>query len=366
MNIDTSAVLAREALRKLVTSNVGPAEYLHEVSTHVNNVVGNDAFLWLTLDPDTMLSSGTLVTEQPVEYLHSLWRNELLEGDVNKLADLARLRSPVATIGQLDPASVAASPRLQLIHHPAGLGDELRVVLRTGGSVWGTGGLCRELGAPAFTARERAFVADVADGIARGLRHSLSRPAEDDPADLTPGVVAFDGDGTLVSQTADATRLIRLMPHDATSTLFSVAVSTLRHDSAGTRVRLVDGRWLLLQGGRMRGTTPGSELVTVSLMPAPRAQRTALQLRLHALSAREREIAELLIHGLRTDELAGRLHISPNTLRDHVKSIFSKVGARSRPELVALISDQQPQRVERPARGRDRPTRRGSRERREP
>ena len=130
-----------------------------------------------------------------------------------------------------------------------------------------------------------------------------------------------------------------LMPGDVTSTLYAVAIGASRRDRASTRVRLTDGRWLLLQGGRMHGSANDSTHVTVSVMPAPRSELTSLLLRLHGLSARQREVAQLLISGLRTGEIAGDLHISPHTLHDHVKAIFTKLGVQGRAELMALASD---------------------------
>jgi hypothetical protein len=45
---------------------------------------------WITLDPDTMLSSGTLVSQKPPELDRALRRNELQQdGDVHEPADLA-------------------------------------------------------------------------------------------------------------------------------------------------------------------------------------------------------------------------------------------------------------------------------------
>lgn len=38
-----------------------------------------------------------------------------------------------------------------------------------------------------------------------------------------------------------------------------------------------------------------------------------------------------------TDEIADALFLSPHTVRDHVKSILSKVGVSSRGELVATL-----------------------------
>jgi DNA-binding CsgD family transcriptional regulator len=341
MHIDTSAALAREAARKLMGGGLDPHELLYEMSTRIRRVVPHDASGWMTLDPDTMLPSGALEAEKSPELVRALWRNELLDGDVHGFAELTGQASPVAALSQLDAATAAESPRIQLIHRPAGIGDELRVMLRAGGSIWGLGVIFRELGSRDFDADERAFLAGIANDIAEGLRRSLSRRRPDPGAAvLVPGVVAFDTEGQVVSANAEASRIVALMPGDATSTLYAVALSAgHRDDGAWARVRLADGRWLLLQGGRMHGAPNDSAQVTVTLMPAPQADLTAILLRLHGLSAREREVAELLMRGPRSDQIAAQLHISGHTLRDHVKAIFTKVGAHSRSELVARVSD---------------------------
>jgi len=143
--------------------------------------------------------------------------------------------------------------------------------------------------------------------------------------------------------------MMRLMPGDATSTLYAVAISAGHRGGAWARVRLTDGRWVLLQGGRMHGAPRDSAQVTVTLMPAPQATLTSILLRLYGLSAREREVAELLMRGRRTDEIAATLHISPHTQRDHVKAIFTKVGVRSRAELTALVTEHAPDEPPAPA-----------------
>ncbi|MDQ3629847.1 MAG: helix-turn-helix transcriptional regulator [Actinomycetota bacterium] len=72
-------------------------------------------------------------------------------------------------------------------------------------------------------------------------------------------------------------------------------------------------------------------------------QRTAgedgapLRLEAYGLTAREREIAGLVAADLGTESIAQRLFLSPWTVRDHLKSIFDKTGARSRRELRARI-----------------------------
>ncbi|MDR1421705.1 MAG: helix-turn-helix transcriptional regulator [Coriobacteriales bacterium] len=54
------------------------------------------------------------------------------------------------------------------------------------------------------------------------------------------------------------------------------------------------------------------------------------------LTAREREVALLLVRGLTLDAIATELVISPNTIKSHVRTIYSKLGVHSRQELMDL------------------------------
>lgn len=53
------------------------------------------------------------------------------------------------------------------------------------------------------------------------------------------------------------------------------------------------------------------------------------------LTSREWEVLDLLCDGLGTDVVAGRLFLSEETVRSHVKNILRKLGVRSRGEAVA-------------------------------
>jgi NarL family two-component system response regulator LiaR len=65
---------------------------------------------------------------------------------------------------------------------------------------------------------------------------------------------------------------------------------------------------------------------TANLQPAPG----------HDLTEREREVLTLMIEGLNNKQIAGRLTVSPSTIKSHVSNILSKLGVASRTEAVTL------------------------------
>jgi NarL family two-component system response regulator LiaR len=54
------------------------------------------------------------------------------------------------------------------------------------------------------------------------------------------------------------------------------------------------------------------------------------------LTERERVVLTLMIEGLNNTQIAGRLTVSPSTIKSHVSNILSKLGVASRTEAVTL------------------------------
>ncbi len=61
-------------------------------------------------------------------------------------------------------------------------------------------------------------------------------------------------------------------------------------------------------------------------------------LRARGLSAREREVAALLLQGRSAKAIAATLVLSPWTVQDHMKAIYEKTGVSDRYALAALAS----------------------------
>jgi DNA-binding NarL/FixJ family response regulator len=57
------------------------------------------------------------------------------------------------------------------------------------------------------------------------------------------------------------------------------------------------------------------------------------------LSARQREILELVVEGLSNAEIAGRLYLSESTIKQHLRAVYKVVGVRNRTEAAKAMRD---------------------------
>ena len=107
-----------------------------------------------------------------------------------------------------------------------------------------------------------------------------------------------------------------------------------------TRLRTTSGRWLVLHASRLRTAETEGQIAVIFEEARP-SEIAPLIVDAYGLTRREGEITRLVLRGLSTAEVSEELHITPNTVRDHFKAIFDKVGVRSKRELVGQVFAQQ-------------------------
>lgn len=235
-----------------------------------------DAAFFATADPETLLVTGAYA-EEPLAAASSLFLdNEFARSDVNKFAGLASSKRHVASLDGATHRDRPSSDRYRDIMGPLGLGDELRAALVVGGKCWGYLCLHREDQALGFTASEAALVTRLGPHIADALRSAMLLQTTGPVGDMQGGVVLLAEDMSVVAMTPEAERLL--------------------------------------------------SLVTVPLL-----------LSAHGLTAREAEVARLVLRGTPTRAIADALHISRHTVQDHLKAVFDKFGVHSRRDFVGHL-----------------------------
>jgi PAS domain S-box-containing protein len=70
--------------------------------------------------------------------------------------------------------------------------------------------------------------------------------------------------------------------------------------------------------------------------PTHTAPRASTRSAARPLTRREREVVTLIAMGFETNEIAQELHVSPETVRTHVRNAMAKLGAHTRAQLVAI------------------------------
>jgi DNA-binding CsgD family transcriptional regulator len=82
----------------------------------------------------------------------------------------------------------------------------------------------------------------------------------------------------------------------------------------------------------------GRQIIAFHLERFPRRQAASVDpARRYRLSPRERETLEHLKRGLKTWEIAERMHVSPNTVKQFIRTVASKVGASTRSGIVGKV-----------------------------
>lgn len=335
-------------LEQLATSGLDVGTFKTEALRRLRSLVTIDAAFFATVDPETLLFTGA-TSEAPLVGATSLFLdNEFGCVDVNKFASLARATDPVSSLDTATRGQRADSARFREVMAPLGLGDELRVALRSRGQCWGVLCLHRAAATAGFDDDEIALVRRVApvfaDGICQGIAVSAARRDDTTTPDGV-GVVVLGSDLSVVSINAPAERWLDDIAGEWPSHLdvpVPVIAAAARviapHDGLESAVARLPGKrggWISMQASHLRGQ--GSPQVVVLLQPATTRQVSSMVFAAHDLTPAQQRVAALVLQGRSTAEIVAALHISTNTLQEHLHAMFERFGVGRRRELVAAL-----------------------------
>ncbi len=340
----------QERIERLCRADLEVRPLLRVLAGELRIAVPHDGLLLLRTDPTTVLPTDGVVVAIPPAMCKPFWDNELLDDDYNKFVELARREPPVATLREATGGELDRSRRYAAMYQPLGISDELRASLTArDGSCWGIVQLVRTGGAT-FTRPEVDRVAAVTPVLAAALRARFALAAPAASPQRGPALVILDKAGDIRSITAEAKqRLAELTRGSATGMEpvpepVYVVAARARAARAGraaepayAQVRTVSQGWLHLHATCLDEPDAAADSVAVVITPAQPPDLMPLLALGYRLTQREQDVLQFLARGMSTAEMTQQLGISPHTVRDHIKSLFGKVGVSSRAELVARI-----------------------------
>jgi DNA-binding CsgD family transcriptional regulator len=335
------AYRARRDIAALAASGLGVSD-LHAAAIRlIEDKVGTDLTCWATMDPE-MLVISTMTSgeaQAPPEYEPLLAESEYSADEPHSFATLVLRRKSMAKLSDLPDRDLNRSLRFNNVWRPLGVDQELRVLFLADGTCWGAAGMVRT--GHDFTDRETDFLAAVAPAIASATRLAVRSEARRLMPGGQPAIVVVGPRGELRAITAAAQewqeRFDQIAPGRFMVMMQLVAGGARTASSGGFRARLRDarGQWAVLEASPLIGED--HDQVAVTIEPASGDHLMSLLFLAYGLTAREREICREVSAGRSTADISGRLFISVNTVQDHLKAVFAKVGVRSRGELVARL-----------------------------
>jgi DNA-binding CsgD family transcriptional regulator len=333
---------------------LAPAPDLRHLLETLQRAVPFDTAVMIALDP---LSGWPIAIETvgvPVGAAPWIAGHPLLTGEPPTMATLLRARRHVVRLSHPAGGSLIRDPHLHA-GRIAMRGSELRVVLLHKGVIWGALSLVRSPQATPFEEGDASFLESVAPLITTTLqRRALHHEADRQPPRTEhepPGVISVHRTGAVTLLTPSARSWLQEVTAPSEHNLGAglpdavwLAVAALRHQPLATRpvihVQGSTGAWITIEA-YPAPTTSGSDDIMVVIGPCAAEEIVLLRERLYGLSERERAIADLVLRGWSTREIAGQLSIAESTVQGHLSHIFAKVEVRSRRGLIQrLLIDQ--------------------------
>jgi DNA-binding CsgD family transcriptional regulator len=322
-----------------------------EAAEVLRRAIGFDTWCWALLDPATGLFTRYTVNNPVLGHNPRRFFPLALQSRAAGCPPPGRTGPPeVSVLSAATDGALDRDPLWREILGPAGLGDQLGAPLAADGVRWAYFGLYRDEDRAWFSPGDAAFIASVAPLLAARLRAGLrhTTPASTDAGE--PGTIIVDGNLKLVTATSHAwpwiARLGLATPSDADplpafiyAMLARLAHAARPDQTAQVRLQAADGTWALVRVAPL--TAPQVDGVyAITVQSASAADLTGVLMSAWNLTARERDVAALIIEGRSSDDIAAALFLSPHTVRDHVKAIFGKLGVHKRRHLTAALTGQ--------------------------
>jgi regulatory LuxR family protein len=329
MSLPQQAETARKDIVRLAHAGLDSADLRRAIAARLRRVVPAEAYGFATVDPATMLLTGSVRENIPDTTVALLAANEYGEDDYIKFSELARRAVPVGRLAAATRGDLARSRRYRDVFIPQGWRDEMRAVFSTGDAGWGFICLHRERSSPDFIAAEARFLASLTGHVAAGLRKAvLIGPAAPGGAGPGPGIIEVTDELELIRSNQAAGHWLtdaggtEPLAADRLPHAVHAVVAQLRAleahplaDAPAPRLRMRgrSGRWLTIHASRLHdhGHSAG---IAVIIEPAPPADVAVLIGQGYGLSRRETEVCALTARGLSTPDMARHLSISANTV----------------------------------------------------
>jgi DNA-binding CsgD family transcriptional regulator len=336
-------VRAYDRVALLGAARLPLADVFDEAQQIVGGAWPGDSCWWPALDPATLVETRYSAERMPPPsgYVAEV---AYLPGDFNSFAELTRASRHSGVLSEATGGDLRRSRRYRELLEPVGMTGELRTAFVVDGVSWGCVSFFRQ---GDFSAEERDFANLLAPLLglcfrAAGVHARPSSPG----ADLWPGVITFDAHRRVESHTPATANWLQEFGFEGSPSAdplpFEVMALVERVRSTGTetsaRVLGESGRWIQIHAAPATQGADWCQRVAVVLQAAAVPSIAPLISAAYGLTQRERELTELVLQGCDTREIASRLQMSPHTVQSHLKSIFAKVGIRSRRELVGRIN----------------------------
>ena len=275
------------------------------------------------------------------------------------IPNLLLFGKPTGNLRVCGEPAFETTPTYAAIFKPYGFKWVLDGVARDAMRPYGFFGLFRELGQPDFSHADEETMAQTLPYVTHAMRVEVARPARFVRGSGRSALVVCDAQGEVVEWSEQAHHLAVFALMDSInletqieSDDFRAVRPALREVARALHGRLEEGGddlptlvrsngWgeFVFRAYRLSGAHGSTQRFGILIEQlVPFEARLLARVNATNLTVRQKEIALLSAKGLSNAEVARRLHITHNTLKDYFKAIYTRLEINSHQQLVERLS----------------------------